>query len=84
MTSRLGPARVRAHVITCSDSAARAGAPDTSGPLAAALLADLGHDVTEVTVVPDETGAIAERRAARPVRGRGDRRHNGWHRRRAA
>ena len=59
MTSRLGPARVRAQVITCSDSAARAGAPDTSGPLAAALLADLGHDVTDVTVVPDETGAIA-------------------------
>jgi molybdenum cofactor synthesis domain-containing protein len=50
--------RARAAVITCSDSAAEGHATDTSGPLAAELLGDLGHEVTRVTVVPDEVGAI--------------------------
>ena len=45
-------------MITCSDSAADGVAADTSGPLAAELLAELGHEVTRVTVVPDEVGAI--------------------------
>ena len=51
-------AGARAAVITCSDSAADGVAVDTSGPLAAALLSGLGHEVTRVTVVPDEVGAI--------------------------
>jgi len=46
-------------VIACSDSAAAGVAADTSGPLAAGLLADLGHEVTRVTVVPDDAGTIA-------------------------
>jgi molybdenum cofactor synthesis domain-containing protein len=49
---------VRAAVITCSDSAARGATADTSGPLAAELLAALGHDVTGVRVVPDDNAAI--------------------------
>ncbi len=52
------PVRARAAVITCSDSAARGDAVDTSGPLAAQLLADLGHEVAGVSVVADDTGAI--------------------------
>ena len=49
-----------AAVITCSDSAAGGAAANDSGPLAAALLAELGHRVTEpVVVVPDDAGAIA-------------------------
>ena len=52
-------APTRAAVITCSDSAAAGVAADTSGPLAAGLLAELGHDVTRVTVVPDDAGTIA-------------------------
>jgi molybdenum cofactor synthesis domain-containing protein len=50
--------RARAAVITCSDSAAEGGAADTSGPLAAALLGELGHEVGDVWVVPDEIPAI--------------------------
>ncbi len=53
-------ALARAAVITCSDSAADGIALDTSGPLAAELLAGLGHEVTRVTVVPDEAGSIVE------------------------
>ncbi|HYN55648.1 MAG TPA: molybdenum cofactor biosynthesis protein MoaE [Motilibacterales bacterium] len=49
---------VPAAVITCSDSAARGVASDTSGPLAAELLAGLGHDVAGVDVVADEVAAI--------------------------
>ena len=45
-------------MITCSDSAAEGAAADTSGPLAAALLAELGHEVGDVRVVPDEIPAI--------------------------
>jgi molybdenum cofactor synthesis domain-containing protein len=47
-----------AAVITCSDSVAAGRAEDRSGPLAASLLADLGHAVTGVAVVPDDLGAI--------------------------
>jgi molybdenum cofactor synthesis domain-containing protein len=50
--------RARAAVITCSDSAAEGAAADTSGPLAAALLGELGHEVGDVRVVPDEVPAI--------------------------
>lgn len=53
-----GQVGVRAAVITCSDSAAKGVAVDTSGPLAAQLLVGLGHDVTGVNVVPDEAGEI--------------------------
>ena len=53
-------ALARAAVITCSDSAADGIALDTSGPLAAELLAGLGHEVTRVTVVPDEAGSIVQ------------------------
>lgn len=53
-------ARSRAAVITCSDSAARGVAVDISGPLAAQLLADMGHEVAGVSVVADDTGAIVD------------------------
>ncbi len=61
-SSATGPnaEQLRAAVITCSDSAAALTAPDTSGPLAATLLAALGHDVAPVVVVPDSIDAIAE------------------------
>lgn len=49
---------VPAAVITCSDSAASGMAADTSGPLAASLLSELGHSVSPVVVVPDDTSAI--------------------------
>lgn len=49
---------VPAGVITCSDSAASGMATDTSGPLAADLLTELGHPVGPVVVVPDDTSAI--------------------------
>lgn len=49
---------VPAAVITCSDSAASGMAADTSGPLAADLLIELGHQVSPVVVVPDDTSAI--------------------------
>ncbi len=51
---------LRAAVITISDSAAEGVAADTSGPLAAQLLTDLGHGVAPVRVVPDETRAIGD------------------------
>lgn len=55
-----GDTGLSAAVITCSDSAARGAAADESGPLAAALLRALGHDVRgPVVVVPDEAPAIA-------------------------
>lgn len=50
---------LRATVITCSDSAASGRAADTSGPLAAQMLAALGHAVDPVVVVPDDADAIA-------------------------
>jgi molybdenum cofactor synthesis domain-containing protein len=47
-----------AAVLTCSDSAASGLATDTSGPLAADLLIELGHPVDSVVVVPDDPSAI--------------------------
>ncbi len=49
---------LQAAVITCSDSGARRLAPDSSGPLAARLLQELGHRVTAPVVVPDDVEAI--------------------------
>ncbi|MCW2620718.1 MAG: molybdenum cofactor synthesis domain protein [Frankiales bacterium] len=47
-----------ALVVTVSDRSARGEREDRSGPLCASLLADLGLDVAEVVVVPDEVAAI--------------------------
>jgi molybdenum cofactor synthesis domain-containing protein len=54
------PRGVRAAVITVSDRSYAGERADTSGPLLASLLADLGFTVSEVAVVPDEVEAIAE------------------------
>jgi molybdenum cofactor biosynthesis protein B len=48
----------RALVITVSDRSARGERPDTGGPLLAGLLADLGLDVDDVVVVPDDVDAV--------------------------
>jgi molybdenum cofactor synthesis domain-containing protein len=52
------PSRLRAAVITCSDSAANGAATDTSGPLAADLLEALAYDVSPVTIVADDAVLI--------------------------
>ena len=49
----------RAAVVTVSDRSARGERPDTSGPLLAGLLAELGLAVSEVVVVPDDPHRIA-------------------------
>ena len=49
---------MKATVIVCSDSAAAGMSEDTTGPVLAAGLRDIGHDVGEVVVVPDEIPAI--------------------------
>lgn len=49
-----------AAVITVSDRSSRGERADTSGPLLAELLRELGLDVGDVVVVPDDTPAIAE------------------------
>ena len=54
------PAGTRAQVITVSDRSAAGTRDDTSGPLLAALLTDLGFEVAEVVVVPDEALAITQ------------------------
>jgi molybdenum cofactor synthesis domain-containing protein len=48
----------RALVIVVSDRSARGERPDTGGPLLAGLLADLGLDVGDVVVVPDDVDAV--------------------------
>jgi len=53
------PADAKAVVITCSDRSHGELRHDDSGPLLAGLLADLGFDVGEVTVVPDDERTIA-------------------------
>jgi len=53
------PEGARARVITVSDRSSRGERPDTSGPLLAALLAELGLLVDPVVVVPDEPAEIA-------------------------
>ena len=50
----------RAAVITVSDRSSRGEREDTSGPLLASLLGELGLDVTPVVVVPDEAIAVAD------------------------
>lgn len=53
------PPGSRATVITVSDRSYAGVRPDTSGPLLASLLADLGFAVAPVVLVPDEVAAIA-------------------------
>jgi molybdenum cofactor synthesis domain-containing protein len=53
------PAGSRATVITVSDRSYAGVRPDTSGPLLATLLADLGFAVAPVVLVPDEASAVA-------------------------
>ena len=53
-------ARRRAVVVTVSDRSSRGERPDTGGPLLAGLLADLGLDVSDVVLVPDEVAAVQD------------------------
>lgn len=48
----------RATVLTVSDRSSAGLRPDRSGPLAAELLAELGFEVGQVVVVPDEVAEI--------------------------
>lgn len=48
----------RAAVVTVSDRSARGERPDASGPLLAGLLRELGLEVAEPVVVPDEVEAV--------------------------
>lgn len=48
----------RAAVVTVSDRSAAGVREDTSGPLLHDLLADLGLEVSDVVLVPDEVDAI--------------------------
>lgn len=50
----------RAAVVTVSDRSARGERPDASGPLLAGLLRELGLEVGEPVVVPDEVEAVQE------------------------
>lgn len=52
------PTGARAFVVTVSDRSSRGERPDTSGPLLAGLLAELGLEVADVLVVPDEVPAV--------------------------
>lgn len=54
------PQGARAAVITVSDRSHAGLREDASGPLLAALLAELGLVVSDVVVVPDDAPAIAE------------------------
>lgn len=56
----LMPSGARAQVVTVSDRSAQGLRADTSGPLLAALLADLDLEVAPVVVVPDEIPAVQE------------------------
>lgn len=60
---------MRAHVIVCSDSAASGHSEDTTGPVLVQGLRDMGHEVGQVQVVPDEVSVIttAIRRAQADV-----------------
>ena len=48
----------RAAVVTVSDRSSRGERPDASGPLLAGLLRELGLEVGEPVVVPDEVDAV--------------------------
>ncbi len=50
----------RARVITVSDRSSRGERPDTGGPLLAGLLRELGLEVGDVVLVPDEVDAVRE------------------------
>ncbi|MEZ5184392.1 MAG: molybdenum cofactor biosynthesis protein MoaE [Candidatus Nanopelagicales bacterium] len=50
---------MKARVIVCSDSAAAGRTEDTTGPALATGLRELGCEVGDPVVVPDETGAIS-------------------------
>jgi len=52
------PAGARAQVVTVSDRSHVGARADTSGPLLAGLLAELGFEVAPVVVVPDEVAAV--------------------------
>ncbi|MGI8537880.1 MAG: MogA/MoaB family molybdenum cofactor biosynthesis protein [Mycobacteriales bacterium] len=54
------PAGARARVVTVSDRSSRGERADTSGPLLAGLLAELGLVVDDVVVVPDDVPAVQE------------------------
>ena len=58
MSSEALPADARAQVITCSDRSHGELRHDTSGPLLASLLSELGFGVAEVVVVPDDMDEI--------------------------
>ena len=49
-----------ARVVTVSDRSSRGERPDTSGPLLVTLLRELGLDVADPVVVPDEVDAVQE------------------------
>jgi len=50
---------MRAHVIVCSDSASAGTTTDTTGPVLADGLRDIGCEVGQVQVVPDDVTAIS-------------------------
>ena len=50
----------RAGVVTVSDRSARGDRADTSGPLLASLLREVGLEVGDPVVVPDEVAAVQE------------------------
>jgi len=54
------PAGARAAVVTVSDRSHGGLRHDTSGPLLASLLADLGFEVGNPVVVPDDVDAVQE------------------------
>jgi molybdenum cofactor biosynthesis protein B len=60
MSSASIPAGASAMVITVSDRSHAGARHDSSGPLCAELLAELGFAVGEVRVVPDERPDIAD------------------------
>ena len=51
---------MRAAVVTVSDRSFRGERPDVSGPVLKALLEDVGAEVTETTIVPDDPAVIAQ------------------------
>ena len=48
----------QARVVVVSDRSSRGERPDTGGPLLAGLLRELGLDVGDVVLVPDEVDAV--------------------------
>jgi molybdenum cofactor synthesis domain-containing protein len=54
------PAPRRACVVTVSDRSSRGERPDTGGPLLAGLLREIGLDVGDPVLVPDEVEPVRE------------------------